>query len=186
MEWVCKPNSVPTACAVGGGHSSGTDVAIGLKRPTRGFRKRTTGSAGPAAIRIPARRAAAFPLFGLAPGGVDQAVVSPRRRCALAAPFHPYRGRAEVGSGKPGGWEGQGTLGHSRHFVSRLLPPTSPFRSSTAVCFLLHFPSGRPAFLLGSTLPCGVRTFLRERAGLAQCGQRSGRGDHPTHSIRVM
>ena len=29
-------------------------------------------------------------LFGLAPGGVYQAAVSPRRWCALTAPFHPY------------------------------------------------------------------------------------------------
>lgn len=29
-----------------------------------------------------------------------------------------------------------------------------------AVCFLCHFPSGRPARVLPGTLPCGVRTFL--------------------------
>ena len=30
----------------------------------------------------------------------------------------------------------------------------------SAVCFLLHFPSGCPAWVLPSTAPCGVRTFL--------------------------
>ncbi len=30
----------------------------------------------------------------------------------------------------------------------------------SAVCFLLHFPSGHPAWVLPSTMPCGVRTFL--------------------------
>ena len=33
------------------------------------------------------------PLFGLAAGGVYLADRSPGRRCALAAPFHPYRAR---------------------------------------------------------------------------------------------
>ena len=30
----------------------------------------------------------------------------------------------------------------------------------SAVCFLLHFPSGRPAWPLASIVPYGVRTFL--------------------------
>jgi len=34
------------------------------------------------------------PLFGLAPGGVWPAGVSPRRWCALTAPFHPCPARA--------------------------------------------------------------------------------------------
>lgn len=33
-------------------------------------------------------------------------------------------------------------------------------RRPSAVCFLLHFPSGCPAWELPSTVPCGVRTFL--------------------------
>jgi len=81
------------------------------------------------------RRAAAPSLFGLAPDGVCQARVSPRGRCALTAPFHPC-----------------------------LIPP-SPVGSGgpSAVCFLLRFPSGRPALPLASILPCGVRTFLPPR-----------------------
>jgi len=45
--------------------------------------------AQPLAGHRAARRAAAPSLFGLAPDGVFQAGVSPRRRCALTAPFHP-------------------------------------------------------------------------------------------------
>ncbi len=35
-----------------------------------------------------------------------------------------------------------------------------PSQQQMAVYFLWHFPSGHPAFLLGSILPCGTRTFL--------------------------
>ena len=55
-------------------------------------------------------------------------------------------------------------------FTMRSLSPgarcalTAPFhpylRGAQAVCFLWHFPSGRPDWLLASTLPCGARTFL--------------------------
>jgi len=54
----------------------------------------------------------------------------PERWCALTAPFHPC-----LYAG-PGG------------------PPPS------AVCSLLHCPAGRPDWVLPSTVPCGVRTFL--------------------------
>ena len=61
----------------------------------------------------------------------------PGNWCALTAPFHPYRRRSAILS-----------------------------RPSTAVCFLLHFPSCRHDSTLWSTLPCGVRTFLRsDRTG---------------------
>ncbi len=40
-----------------------------------------------------------------------------------------------------------------RHPVARPAPPS-------AVCSLWHFPSGRPAWPLASTLPCGAPTFL--------------------------
>ena len=42
-------------------------------------------------------------------------------------------------------------------------PTVSPLpvlSEPSAVCFLLHFPSGHPAWVLPSVLPCGVRTFL--------------------------
>jgi len=40
--------------------------------------------------------------------------------------------------------------------------PVPPARPS-AVCSLFHFPAGRPAWVLPSTVPCGVRTFLDTR-----------------------
>lgn len=57
-------------------HSSRTSVATGLQRPTRTRRgPRLNGS-----------------LFGLAPGGVyHRRGVLPPTRCALTAPFQPYR-----------------------------------------------------------------------------------------------
>jgi hypothetical protein len=39
-------------------------------------------------------------------------------------------------------------------------PLPVPSAGPSAVCSLLHFPSGHPAWVLPSTLPCGVRTFL--------------------------
>jgi len=54
----------------------------------------------------------------------------PGRWCALTAPLHPYL------CGAPGG------------------------ASPSAVSFLWHCPAGRPDWVLPSTLPCGVRTFL--------------------------
>lgn len=49
-----------------------------------------------------------------------------------------------------------------------LTPPFHPCLcplGPSAVCSLLHFPSGHPAWKLSSTLPCGVRTFLSSRCG---------------------
>ena len=54
----------------------------------------------------------------------------PGRWCALTAPLHPYL------CGAPGG------------------------ASPSAVSFLWHCPAGRPDWVLPSTLPYGVRTFL--------------------------
>src|SRR5271165_5228860 len=53
-------------------------------------------------------------LFGLASGGVYPAAASPRRWCALTAPFHPYPSRRSRGAAR------------------------------RAVSFLWHFPAGFP------------------------------------------
>jgi len=50
------------------------------------------------------------------------------------------------------------------------LPDRSP-----AVCFLWHFPAGRPGLLLATTLPYGVRTFLGD-------GHETRRRDRPANS----
>src|SRR5918997_5233986 len=64
-------------------------------------------------------------LLGLASGGVYLAAASPRRRCALTAPFQPCR---PVAAQRP-----------SRTW---------------AVCFLWHCPAGFPGSALPTTLPC--------------------------------
>src|SRR3954447_8489784 len=76
------------------------------------------------------RRAASTSLLGLAPGGVCLAAASPRRRCALTAPFHPCRRRGNV----------------------------RPRR--LAVYFCGTFPRVSPGRISRPPSPCGVRTFL--------------------------
>jgi len=46
----------------------------------------------------------------------------------------------------------------------------------SAVCSLLHFPSGRPAWVLPSTVPCGVRTFLDAGASRSSPGLATPNG----------
>src|SRR3954463_5873223 len=87
------------------------------------------GRCGPCG-RPGTRRAASTSLLGLAPGGVCLAGVSPRRRCALTAPFHPCRRRD-----------------------SRAAPALRRFVS---VALSRGFPRVGPP----TTLPFGVRTFL--------------------------
>jgi hypothetical protein len=142
------------------GHLSGPDAAI---RPTlyAGFCTEPCGPvmAIPLGRRLPAG-SCGLP-EGLAGGqpipsarpcsgwGLSSRRGHPRRWCALTAPFHPY------------------LCGPSSHGVAE--PPS-------AVCSLWHFPAGRPDWVLPSTLPCGVRTFL----GRVPCGP--GRG-HPADSV---
>lgn len=73
----CKPDPVAS------GHLSRRG------RSPDGAPKRTCDLPGP-------RRAGSTVLLGLAPGGVCLAAVSPRRRCALTAPFHLYLYAAHV------------------------------------------------------------------------------------------
>jgi hypothetical protein len=125
-------------------------------------------------------------LSGLAPGGVCRA--APVARDAGGLLLHRF------------------TLACSRtrRFEEiRLSEPPAGFRRSlpsSAVCSLLHFPSGHPAWALPSTLPCGVRTFLcvqRSPGGLtpqcylqlepAHCGRCASAGRTPaapSHPIR--
>src|SRR5262249_21375060 len=68
------------------GHSSGTPVARRLKQPTR------TAGFGP----IPKQRVCTTsrrPYSVLLPVGFAVPLASPPARCALTAPFHPYRGQ---------------------------------------------------------------------------------------------
>jgi len=74
-----KPGSVE------GNHSSGTRVAADLKRPTR--RRAQTGAA-------PSHRGLCWalpPYLALLQVGFAVPSLLPRPRCAITAPFHPYR-----------------------------------------------------------------------------------------------
>jgi hypothetical protein len=51
-------------------------------------------------------------------------------------------------------------LVRSYRTVSPLPVAAARGRRPSAVCFLWHFPAGRPDWPLASTLPCGVPTFL--------------------------
>jgi len=54
--------------------------------------------------------------------------------------------------------------------------PRKDLRPSGAVCFLWHFPWDRSRFPLGTTLPCGARTFLAA-AGQARHPRRGRLAD---------
>src|SRR6184192_1057144 len=86
-QTVCKPGSVPPwdKPLGGDGHSSGTFVAERLVRPTRAAARK----ARPAA---PAKaNAACRSYLVLLPVGFTLPPPLPAARCALTAPFHPYR-----------------------------------------------------------------------------------------------
>src|SRR3954452_6194319 len=57
--------------------------------------------------------------------------------------------------------------------VARL--PVTGRDQPPAVCFLWHFPAGRPGLPLATTLPCGVRTFLGTITSDRDAAARSAR-----------
>src|SRR5688572_30886798 len=109
-----------------GDHFSGIRIAADLKRPTRGD------------LIAPEPALPAY--LVLLPVGFAMPFVSPRMRCALTAPFHPCWA---VGSRQRAVGREEEASPHS-HSARCLLP--------TAYClsgiFLLHFPSGYPAWTL--------------------------------------
>ena len=127
-----KPNSVRRrlACASFGrdDHSSRPGIADGLKRPTRKLR---TGRS----LIQPSLAFASFgetspPYLVLLRAGFCLPSALQQTRCALTAPFHPYRAIARRAS--DGG----------------------------RYIFCATSPSGCPDRALPGALPCGVRTFL--------------------------
>src|SRR3954447_4958629 len=76
--------AVPTSAAIGHGKGS-LEGSLSVSGPVSRILSRAAiylcGLPGP-------RRAGSTVLLGLAPGGVCLAAASPRRRCALTAPFH--------------------------------------------------------------------------------------------------
>jgi hypothetical protein len=122
----------------GGGESAIRRI---LSRRLRSVERLAPEAAIPLGRRLPAGSSglpggvcgrAVLPLSGLAPGGVC--------RAARVAP-------------------GAGALLPHRFTLACSGPLRRPFPPS-AVCFLWHFPAGRPDWVLPSTVPCGVRTFL--------------------------
>ena len=148
-EWACKPD--PVRASTRGDHSSRPGVAAGLQRPTRGLGRATL----PPAPRGPG----SAPLFGLAPGGVCRASLSPGCWCALTAPFHPYR----AASRRPGGmflWHCP--RGHPRW----ALPSTPPCGVRT----FLPRPLAEPP---ATTRPTPAAScYHRSRRGASRAGAR--------------
>src|SRR4029453_5613096 len=106
------------------------------------------------------------------PGGLRRAVCP---RCAETA---PHSGASLFGLAPCGVLPATDlTAGAVRSYRTFSPLPASAHDSMNrgrkqAVCFLCHFPSGRPDRMLSGALPCGVRTFLpppreaRKRAGV--------------------
>ena len=86
----------------------------------------------------------------------------PTRRLGRAA-LERLRRHLLVSSWPCSGWGLPSHPGHPGCWWS-LAPPFHPYPAERrAVCFLWHFPAGRPGLPLATTPPCGVRTFLGGR-----------------------
>ena len=137
----CKPGSVGKGEAPSrDGHSSATPVARRLEQPTR-----TAGSGhrsrGPAAQARASRR----PYSVLLPVGFAVPLALPHARCALTAPFHPYRpslpSAERVGAAVCSLWHFPWAQ-HPPDVIRHRMPMEPGLSSRTA--FRLG-PSGRPA-----------------------------------------
>src|SRR5258708_24047200 len=98
--------------AAGGDHSSSPAVTRGVQRPTRGLR--------PGQPQAP-------PYLVLLRVGFSLPVVSPRRRCALTAPFHPCHPRSPGSSAVYFLWHFP--CGHPRSPLASTLPLESGLSS---------------------------------------------------------
>jgi len=115
-------------------------------------------------------RTAPPPCLVLLPVGFAMPVVSPRPRCALTAPFHPYlsRGGFSILDSRfsIGSTSGDWTVAPFSHLVTRNPkskignPKSKILPRPSAVCFLWHFPDPRGRWVLPTTVSCGARTFL--------------------------
>ncbi len=93
----CKPGSVGhrlLAQAVRDGHSSGTMFAHGLEQPTR-----TASLTSPCGVIARANLPRCRPYSVLLPVWFAMPFPLPDTRCALTAPFHPYRAKTPKGEG---------------------------------------------------------------------------------------
>ncbi len=121
----CKPGSVWRRCPLRDGHSSGTAIADRLEQPTRVAGLET--SLAPQALAC----APGHPYLVLLPVGFAVPLLSPEARCALTAPFHPYRrGLRRAAAG--GLISVALSLGSPPAAVSRHRVPMEPGLSSTS------------------------------------------------------
>ena len=142
----------------GGDHLSRPTVARRLEHPTRSLRMSNCEFPVASDVHPPAERSYAVgihrdgpPLaayLGLLAVGFALPRLSPIARCALTAPFHPYRRKR------------QNVEESKRRNRSFDVLTFSGFDVFPAVSFLWHFPSGCPGLALPTTAPCPVRTFL--------------------------
>jgi len=89
------------------------------------------------------------------PADIGRAVLNRPRRYRLSA--GTLLALLRVGFTEPP--RSPGVLVGSYPTVSPL-PARRPKPADRAVCFLWHYPAGRPGLPLATTLPCGARTFL--------------------------
>ena len=88
---------------------------------------------------------------------------------ARATPSRPYLALLRMGFSRPACRQTAGAL--LPHHFTLACGPCGPIGGM----FLCHFPSGRPAFALRSTLPYGARTFLDRHKGDRDRPAYSGR-----------
>jgi hypothetical protein len=147
----CKPGSVGRAASrTRDGHSSRTPVAWRLEQPTR-----TAGSGHRSRSRPACARAPRRPYSVLLPVGFAVPPALLPARCALTAPFHPYRLAnpcpPSLARGRPGGGGGLVSvalsLGLRPPVISRHRMSMEPGLSSPATFRPLpERPSGRLTF----------------------------------------
>ena len=114
----CKPGSVwgPPCSGTRDGHSSGTPVARRLEQPTR--------VAGLKTRFVPSCLARGHPYLVLLRVGFAVPVLLPEPRCALTAPFHPYRPRLSLREAVSFLWHFP--WGRPRRPLAATLSPWSP------------------------------------------------------------
>ena len=149
-------------------------AAIHLPRCARRTAQRPCGLPG-------ARRAASSPLLGLAPGGVCLAGASPRRRCALTAPFHPCRRRRRGGRARPPNRPPLGRCPFCGTF-----PRVSPGRRYRPPCPSVSGLSSRAGFLPGLPRLPGRqdRSYDAERASSSARGLPRAAAGSPLRARR--
>jgi hypothetical protein len=131
-------------------HSSGTAVAGRLEQPTR-----TRSGDGPAAALAGSR---VRPYSVLLPVGLAVPRMLPSARCALTAPFHPYRPANRRRFAFCGAFPGVTPAGH---YPAPYLRGARTFLRNAAVI--------RPTGPSGNRQSCGARQSAVRRAAMMRC-----------------